>query len=203
MHSSLTSILARLRALPLRAESPAKSPEETLDERLGELVGSRAVDVLKSFRPTTMTQAVVAWEVSPAWVLFLHGGVGCGKTVAAAWAARRELVLNSSVAFERGTSAATYGIFGQESAEKTRRAKRAGLLVLDDVGAEMVSAPWLSWLEDVIGDRHASQARTVITSNLNPAAFRSRYGDRIADRLKEGLVVGTNEPSMRVRTNDL
>jgi hypothetical protein len=63
-------------------------------------------------------------------------------------------------------------------------------------------------LEDVLGFRYAHKAKTVITGNLpletppksEVVSLRSLLRDRLFDRLREGVIVGTGNGSMRRRS---
>src|SRR5690606_41573051 len=55
----------------------------------------------------------------------------------------------------------------------------------------------------LIDDRHEMRRPTVITSNLSPEEFRQRYGERIADRIRQmGLVVLCVGESLRRKAGD-
>lgn len=199
---SLDSILKRLHALPVRVETPEDRSqwcEALVSDRLKDLVGSRAAETLQSIKPTRMLAAAQAWDTSPSWCLLLYGGVGCGKSVAAAWLAQRALMMLASVAWLRAPQAALMGLYDAEARARARQARNAALLVVDDLGAEFSSEAWRGWLEDILSARHTNGDRTVLTTNLDPAAFRARVGARLGDRIREGTVFGSDEPSMRIK----
>src|SRR5690606_12667704 len=65
-------------------------------------------------------------------------------------------------------------------------------LAIDDLGREYSDqhGRWQAERDLVIDDRHERRLPTGITSNLSPEEFRQRYGERIADRIRQmGLVV--------------
>lgn len=73
-------------------------------------------------------------------------------------------------------------------------------LAIDDLGREYSDqhGRWLAELDLLIDDRHEMRRPTVITSNLSPEEFRQRYGERIADRIRQmGLVVLCSGESLR------
>lgn len=81
-----------------------------------------------------------------------------------------------------------------------RKARRASVLVIDDLGREYadVHGRWVSELDLLIDDRHESMLRTIITSNLSVDEFKARYGERIADRIRQdGKVVVCAGESLR------
>ena len=183
----------QLRALLATARAASASA------KLANIVGRRIADVLKAPSSSQSMIAAAEWLVSPAWCLALLGGVGNGKSVAAGWLARAELERGGSVCWIRATEASTASLYGPEAAERSKRARTSDLLVVDDLGAELASAPWASWLSDVLDARYANLDRAVLTSNLDAAAFKERVGPRLADRIREGKVVGTSSVSMRQR----
>ena len=77
----------------------------------------------------------------------------------------------------------------------------AAILVIDDLGMEFADAKgsFLATLDGLINSRYAEQLRTVITTNLPAQEFKARYGERIADRIREaGSFVGLGgEKSLR------
>jgi len=79
-------------------------------------------------------------------------------------------------------------------------ARKVYALAIDDLGREYSDqhGRWLSELDLLIDDRHERRQPTVITSNLSPKEFIERYGERIADRIRQmGLVVNCVGESLR------
>jgi len=184
----------RLAMLPFET---ARATERA--RKLGEMVGSRLVEAMKTPRQTQALDAAKAWDASTSWCLALLGGVGNGKSFAAAWLAAQAMALRASVVWLRATEGSTSSLYGEDAQRGAREARMASLLVIDDLGAEMATASWQCWLEDILGARYANSARTVLTSNLDAVAFRARIGVRLSDRIREGTVCGTDETSMRKR----
>lgn len=128
-------------------------------------------------------------------VAVLAGAVGAGKTVAATWWALRRSEL--SPAFVRATTFAASSRYQGE-----RQAwLNAGLLVLDDLGAEYGDAKGslLTDLDELVDVFYGSRRRRlIITTNLTPGTFKSKYGERITSRLKDaGAWVGLTATSLR------
>lgn len=65
----------------------------------------------------------------------------------------------------------------------TPGARDVDVLVLDDLGVEAPSPRFDVALGELLEHRASSARKTIITANLAPGAIRSRYGDRVADRL--------------------
>ena|GEM_PF-1930517 len=79
-------------------------------------------------------------------------------------------------------------------------ARKVYVLAIDDLGREYSDqhGRWLAELDLLIDDRHEMRRPTVITSNLSPKEFIERYGERIADRIRQtGLVVNCVGESLR------
>jgi DNA replication protein DnaC len=141
---------------------------------------------------TRALQAARRWaESMEPPILVLCGDPGTGKTVAAAWAALNVTIRN--VAGCRYCTAIVHAPelarrmdpWGDEAANVERLDPRyRGLIVLDDLGCEMPTDRWQEQFQRFINARQAF-GRTVITTNLNKADIRPRYGDRVADRLND------------------
>lgn len=134
--------------------------------------------------------------------IVLVGAAGVGKTSLAA-AALRELsyqrtqvgvyVDARSLAFAR-----THSSLGAEAA-LVREVLDAELLVLDDVGLDPDAHH--SAVPDVIYDRHARCALTIVTTSLSAEQAAARYGAGVARRLFEAvesaLVLELKAPARR------
>lgn len=80
--------------------------------------------------------------------------------------------------------------------------ERCSMLAIDDLGMEHLdqAGNFLSVLDGLVNARYAASLRTVITTNLNASTFKGRYGERIADRLREvGRFVECAGESLRGR----
>ena len=170
-------------------------------EMMRRLAGDRIADNLHSPREEAPLVVARQWLASDSWALSLMGSKGNGKTFAAAWATlasdfRPVVWLHSPTACARP-------LYGPQAQADMDRAQRAPLFVLDDFGAELASAPWMTMLEAVLGVRHSRGLKTIITSNLGAEDFNKRMGERLADRLKEGMQFVTSGPSMRQRPGNV
>lgn len=67
------------------------------------------------------------------------------------------------------------------------------VLAIEDIGREPAElldyGNAISPVTSIIEHRYAEQLFTIITTNLTPKEVRSRYGDRVADRLNEMMQV--------------
>lgn len=165
-------------------------------------VPKRCMRVLDSadLRETRARSAAQEWvtgrlsKTEPRCFLVLAGGKGCGKTLAAAELARLH-----------------YGTFvdvghvvrvGQYDAEPLKALQEDPFLVIDDLGCEYVDAKgyFHATFDGLINARYANERATVITTNLPAKAFAERYGERVADRLREaGKYVEITDLSLRGR----
>lgn len=160
--------------------------------------------VRRELRDTACFTATRDWLLDgTTWSLVLTGPPGCGKTLAATWAAHQMLTRNFSPRCVQCLKRSESPLFGVAAEEERWRCREAGVLVLDDLGEgeqrNEKRAHWRGWVDDVLTERHAHHRKTVITTNRTTAELRDWLGARLVDRLNEGLTVSTNEPSMRGR----
>lgn len=155
--------------------------------------------------------AVQAWSVGGDNSLLLYGTFGTGKTGLAVAAMRHRieadgvdaLFLTTPQLLDRIRS--TYGPrrMDDESPDESQvldAVRSAGLLVLDDLGAERPS----DWVQEklfvIINHRHDNMLPTIFTSNLNPEGLAKHLGERIAWRIVEmATVIRVDGPNLRAR----
>lgn len=136
------------------------------------------------------------------WCLVLSGPPGCGKSQAATWACFQLLMRRFAPRCAPCPKVSEWALYGAEADEyRWRCATLAGVLLLDDLGEgeqrhEKRSA-WRAWVDDVLTQRHAARRKTIITTNRPPKELAAWLGERINDRLNEGVIISTNEPSLR------
>lgn len=162
---------------------------------------------------------VDAFMASKDTFLVLFGEPNTGKTVAACSAfltlkaplwtsdAGQTWEWNSKVGLfvsAHDVSSASY--FDADAKKRLRRMANVRLLVLDDLGAEMMSESWKSNFDALIDARYGGKRKTILTSNVSArkekipgsvgekveyrvSPFEERYGARIARRIRERGVV--------------
>lgn len=133
---------------------------------------------------------------SDASIMILSGPKGCGKTVAAAWWALRHRPMP---AFLR---ASTFAASSRYSRDDRERWMGAAALVLDDLGAEYADGKgsFLVDLDELVDVFYGDCRPLLITTNCGVDAFKARYGERIADRIREcGVFFEWSGPSFRGR----
>lgn len=163
-------------------------------ERMG--VPALVIAALGSNVRTQAIEHVEAWKESGKAFLLLLGGVGTGKTVAAA-STLIEAPAHSS-AFVHALDVARLSDFNPEHAHELDRVTEAKHLVLDDLGTEHANDFWVARLDGIVNHRYGRGLTTIITSNLDAARFKKQYGERIADRIRQvGMIRSCGNESMR------
>lgn len=120
--------------------------------------------------------------------LFLTGAPGLGKTFLSAAIARVVSEKGYSVVYDSAVN-----VFNRFEAQKFNRDSQAGqdvdryltcdLMILDDLGSEMVSPMVQSSLYQLINGRLLGDRRTVISSNLSLDDISRRYSPQVHSRL--------------------
>lgn len=200
---------------PVAAAEPPPDPGEAPEllrlhlERSG--VPERVADILRgNLDVTPPVRAVRNWWGTGASFLLLHGDTGRGKSVAAASALlemRRVVRWNggersrwdsSECSFESADELARMSYFGEEQHQTMKHLGKVTCLVLDDLGAELMTEGWRATLDALLAERFGrTRCRTVLTTNVStrrpkdgvPSPFEERYGTRIARRIRESGAV--------------
>jgi DNA replication protein DnaC len=135
-------------------------------------------------------------------MLVLSGRAGCGKTVAAvawvlafvndpgSWAAEShsERLARFRPRKPVWVTAARLARWERYDEDKMGELLKTPRLVVDDLGGEYMDKGgfYASLLDEIVNERQAASRPTIFTTNLDAEAFKSRYGDRIVDRIREG-----------------
>ncbi len=115
------------------------------------------------------------------------GGTGLGKTHLSTAVAKTVIDRGFDVMYV--TAVGMLGDFeskrfgNAESARSTERYYSADLLIIDDLGTELVNQFTLSCMYDVINSRINNRKCTLISTNLNRKDIESKYSERITSRL--------------------
>lgn len=122
--------------------------------------------------------------------LLLMGGTGLGKTHLSTSMAKCIIEGGNDVVYESaqniiGDFEADRFRHGYDSREEMRADKyfECDLLIIDDLGVEVINAFSVSCLYNLINTRLNHMRPTVISTNMSPQIMRSRYDDRITSRL--------------------
>lgn len=200
-----------------RREAPVEVERERLRElRRAELVQEEKLKCLnvvprvqarvkEGLERTEALDIVDSFDASKSlWCCLILGSVGCGKSTAAGFHAVRcasgEIGRRNQldVMWLRVVEASRLSGFGEVAEERFSIMRRTKLLVLDDLGTEMMTPTWQQALDDALDYRYQHSLRTLITSNLDAKGFKDRYGERLADRIREdGMVRSISAKSMR------
>lgn len=121
--------------------------------------------------------------------LLLVGGTGSGKTHQAYGAIRALGCSGAGCSWLVSTAADLYGALRPrprvDSEDEFDRFCRAGLLVIDDLGA----AKGTEWNEEInyrlVNYRYERELPTVVTTNVPVARLQTALGERVASRLVE------------------
>ncbi len=126
---------------------------------------------------------------APKSLLFL-GGTGLGKTHLSTAVARvvvergYDVFYNSAVGMISDFEFRRFGNgLAATEGEDTERYTACDLLIIDDLGTEVVNQFTLSCLYHVLNTRLNLQKPTIISTNLTSAELRKTYTDRITSRL--------------------
>ena len=121
--------------------------------------------------------------------LLFSGDTGLGKTFLSACIAKEVAIKGFSVAYESAvhliSNMERAKFEGDESArEKVQRYTDCDLLIVDDLGTEIVGQFTLTALYTLINDRILCGKATIISTNLNTDGIARRYNPQIASRLR-------------------
>lgn len=162
--------------------------------------------LLNGVGDTQAVQAALSAVEAKSVIVVLSGRRGCGKTVAAG----RWLVALSGNGRGLFIDAPRLTRWSRYDDDEMEKLERVGALVIDDLGMEYDDkhGAFRSFVDGLINARYSRSLPTLITTNL-PAndferdgqkveGFKSRYGERIADRIREcGKFVELRGDSMR------
>lgn len=124
--------------------------------------------------------------------LLFYGNTGLGKTFLSACIARVVSEKGFSVVYETAVNAlgafenqrfARDAQMQSEADERVRRILECELLILDDLGTEMVNEMTKSALYTLINTRLITGRKTIISTNLPPKELARRYTPQIVSRL--------------------
>lgn len=167
-------------------------------ERSG--IGERSLHAAQAAEDTEALGVVKRWLPDNAltW-LVLCGAKGVGKSVAATWACVEVIKGGGTAAAITAPRLATLSQF-EAGAEELAWLKRVDMLLVDDVGTELLTDFAKARMHELFEERHETYRRTVVTSNLTwrtttrdgqtIPGLEQRLGERIVDRMTQaGRVV--------------
>jgi hypothetical protein len=139
-------------------------------------------------RETACIRDVREWITGGRWSIAMLLAKGVGKTVGACWG----LVEKRGGLYVRAEEIAEPN--GRDLAE---RAEAAPYLVFDDACDEVLTDLGTLRIRQLLSNRHANELPTAITSNNGLGVFVERYGARIVDRLRDGVLKEYGGQSLR------
>ena len=121
--------------------------------------------------------------------LLLSGDTGLGKTFLSACIAKEVAAKGLSVAYESAVHLLTNMERAkfendEDARDKVARYTNCDLLIVDDLGTEIVGQFTLTALYTLINDRILSGKPTIISTNLTTDGIARRYNSQIASRLR-------------------
>jgi DNA replication protein DnaC len=130
----------------------------------------------------TDNSAAIRWLAELTGTLYIFGPTGSGKTHIA-WALYRSYA-------KRGIGTARFwsfadlldGIRPGGDEETMNIAKKARVLIIDDIGAQMPSRWAIDKLLGLVDYRWAHMLPTIVTGNLRPRDLGGHVGDQVASR---------------------
>jgi len=124
--------------------------------------------------------------------LFFIGRPGLGKTFLSACIARVVSDNGHSVVYD--TASSVFAIFEEakfsraddleEVRSEVKRRLECDLLIIDDLGTEMITSFTVSTLYEIINTRLVTGRKTIVSSNLTMDELRVRYSEQIMSRLE-------------------
>lgn len=178
------------RAREIRGIAAAAVTERYRQSLLRQGIGAREVEriLADDYRPTEALAAVKRAVERAGGLYLLLGPPGTGKSCAACW-------WLSSVQ-PATTAVRTIGreyVHAQELqaipawGDRWQQLQRRSALVIDDLGVEVLDSAGalLAGLDALADARYRHGLPLLLTSNLEPAAFKARYGERISRRIRE------------------
>lgn len=176
------------------------------DAKLKANVGSllHAARVPHRFTDATKDSVLPAiWAKVERWIssreaLFIHGPVGTGKSYVAAAAARELLLRERLVLWWSAVDLLDAMKADLDRADAILTgAKRAPVLILDELGAERGTDYAGERLSALLSSRWDAELPTAITSNLAPDELAA-VNARVASRVCSGVVVGLTGHDRRI-----
>ena len=117
------------------------------------------------------------------------GGTGLGKTHLSS-AVARKVIENGSDVFYTGAidlfssfEIQRFKSYTNEPSEFIERYFECDLLIIDDLGTEMINQFSVSTLYNLLNDRIMRKKPTIVSTNLSKEDIQKKYTDRIVSRL--------------------
>ena len=124
--------------------------------------------------------------------LLLQGSTGLGKTYLSACIAKTVAAKGFSVCYDTAVNA--LGCYetahfsrdtddGTAAAQRIKRMENCDLMILDDLGTEMITASSQSALYTLINNRLSNNRKTIISTNFTNADIQNKYFSQTVSRI--------------------
>jgi len=159
-------------------DTPA--PETVISPRKSmEIVYETCIEYARKFGPKSMN-------------LFFNGAPGLGKTYLSACIARVVAEKGFSVVYDM--AGAMFSKFEDakfqrtdspdETRDEIKRFLECDLLIIDDLGTELITTFTISTLYEIVNTRLITAKKTIVSSNMTIEEMRRRYSEQIMSRLE-------------------
>lgn len=192
--AEIEAIEAKLPALRLAA---AEERHLAVCAKIG--IPRKDFEIIRGGKATNAMRAAAEFAAGPKTLLVLSGSPGSGKSFAAG-RFLYDTSAGNTWTTARFVDVSTLARMPRYDEKAMKEIEEASALVIDDLGMEFddKSGAFRSLLDAVINARYANALKTVITTNLDATAFKARYGERVADRIREvGAFVVCGGESLR------
>ena len=121
--------------------------------------------------------------------VLLMGGTGLGKTHLSSAVARKIIEKGSDVFYTGAIDLFSsfevqrFKSYSNEADELIERYFECDLLIIDDLGTEMINQFSVSTLYNLLNDRLMRKKPTIVSTNLSKDDIKTKYTDRITSRL--------------------
>lgn len=187
----LTEALSTI--LPIREQNFERFRLDYYDTTYNARLGLSAQENMVMNRDTCREYADTFSHASPN--LLLYGSTGLGKTFLSSCIAKVVSEHGFSVAYD--TAIRIFASYESvkfnspdtdEAARRIRKYEQCDLLIIDDLGTEMITAFTISTLYGLLAERLMRHRPIIVNTNLVPADFDKRYSPAIASRLTGNFV---------------
>ena len=128
--------------------------------------------------------------------LFFYGGCGFGKTFLSSCVAKKMMDDGKTVIYTSASKLFSdyedykFGKKENDNFEIMRDLMRdCDLLILDDLGAEVISSLSCQLLNEIINERIITKKKMIISTNMNMKGIAQKYSDRVASRIYEAFEI--------------
>ncbi len=129
------------------------------------------------------------FDVKSSQSVLMMGGTGLGKTHLSS-AVAREVIEKGNDVFYTGAidlfsqfEIQKFKSYNNEPNELIERYFECDLLIIDDLGTEMINQFSVSTLYNLLNDRLSRKKPTIVSTNLSQDDIKKKYTDRITSRL--------------------